>query len=205
MQPTVFVHSGLRHQQASPGITTSGIGLSNEESTEAEKPRNSSTAMVLGSRPTATSYTSIRTVDLSAFEEVISVSHLMHKLSLGNSAEPLSTAAPPWLLAALEAPPASGDTAHLAAQALAAAYFGRVHHQESMVQKGAVIYGRALKGLAADLEDPTKASHYLALTTIMCLGTYELVAFTSGQGWTQHAGAVAKLVGRLYGMFGYTY
>lgn len=117
----------------------------------------------------------------------------MFKFPLGSGTTNSPPSILPWL--SIDRPDLDLEcTPYLCARALAEAFFGRIHHQQRMIAKGSALYGQALQSLRADLQDPEKARGQLALMSMMYLGAYERVAFTSELGLFQHAGAMAKLV-----------
>jgi hypothetical protein len=48
-------------------------------------------------------------------------------------------------------------TAQVGVRALSTAYFGKIHHQQHVVELGSVLYGKALRTLNDDLRDAEKA------------------------------------------------
>lgn len=84
-------------------------------------------------------------------------------------------------------------TARDSVNALALAFFGKAHHQENIVQQGRQYYGKALRKLKDDLDNPNAIWSSSVLLSSMLLARYELVASTGSSGWIRHAGGVETL------------
>lgn len=70
--------------------------------------------------------------------------------------------------------------------ALAAAFYGRVQHQQRVSQQGAVLYGQALAKLAHDLNSNDTVWSVSVLLSIIALAVYEVsLASQSPHGQTQ--------------------
>ena len=111
--------------------------------------------------------------DLSGFKETIFRSFLVERL-LGGHRRP---DAPGWWLNETSNRTNGSGTYAISINALGAAFYGRVHHQESIVVEAARTYGRALRGLKEDLGNPIAAWSYETLAAAMALGMYEVCLY----------------------------
>lgn len=84
-----------------------------------------------------------------------------------------------------------------ALRALAAVYFGKVHHDTRIVDTGMHAYVRSLRRLRTALADPVAVLDVETLASVLCLGLYENVALTETTGWLAHYDGIAHLVSRL--------
>ena len=98
-----------------------------------------------------------------------------------------------WILACLSKKD-DHPAAHLALKCLATTFFGRQHHQESVVSDASYLYSQALRRLCQTLQDPQKAQTFDVLAATTALNLYEYIAFTSSRGWIHHAQGMAKLL-----------
>jgi len=98
-----------------------------------------------------------------ALENNIYISFLISNLFVG-----IGTGVP-WIQTLAE------DTKSLSATnsvlALSTAYFGRLNRQQGIVNGGLELYGKALRNLNNDLQDPAKA---LSLTVLLCAMTLQI-------------------------------
>ena len=189
---TVFVNQCLREQELPPKATI--LDKSSSWQIISKEPHmNSAASDVLVERLSSSSNPMPTTLNLNAFEDAIVYSYLVFKLPIV-----LSRVHPPPSQYGGQSGAGGGadlaSTSCLSARALAASYFARVHHLESMVVKGAALYGRALQSLRQSLQDPEAAGHHLVLASMMYLNDYERVIVTSETSWFQHIGAISKIV-----------
>lgn len=123
--------------------------------------------------------------DLSGFEEEIHLSFLCSKLFFGAPARGQNTLVEKsWIYGfplqctsnaqhESEQIPMS-LTCALATQALAKAFFGRMHGQQSIIVKGADLYGNALRSLRGDLQNFNSYESFSLLTSLMTVFVYEV-------------------------------
>lgn len=83
-----------------------------------------------------------------------------------------------------------------ALRALAAVYFGKVHHDTRIFDTGVRAYARSLRKLRAALTDPMAVFDVETLVSVLCLGLYENVALTETTGWLAHYDGIAHLIER---------
>ncbi|KAF2233633.1 hypothetical protein EV356DRAFT_199804 [Viridothelium virens] len=89
----------------------------------------------------------------------------------------------------------SNDSAVLlSVQTLAAAYYGRIHHQDRITHRARQLYGRALESLSREIADSDSHSNAQLLSSIVALTLYEMLTFQAATGWVQHAGGLARLL-----------
>lgn len=84
--------------------------------------------------------------------------------------------------------------AAISLKCLATMFFGRKHHQDAISMKAAKLYGQALVALSQALQDPHRDWSFDVLAATVALNYYEYMAFTTRQGWIQHAQGTAKLI-----------
>ena len=85
-------------------------------------------------------------------------------------------------------------TASIAIRCLAAGFFGRRHHQESITAFAGQGYGQALRSLHDLLHQPDGAQSHDAIAATTALNMYEYVNPTTGKAWIKHARGVARLM-----------
>ncbi len=98
-----------------------------------------------------------------------------------------------WILACLSKQD-DHPAASLALKCLATTFFGRQHHQASLVADASHLYSQALRSLCQALQDPHKARTFDTLAATTALNFYEYIVFTGSQGWIQHAQGMARLM-----------
>lgn len=157
-----YIHEGARLRQPRLSAET---GPQSEQPSVRTSPRQ---PFSLQERPPALHLQ--QSVDLSGFKDALFRSFLVEKL-LGGCLRP---DAPGWWLNETSHRADDSGTYAISTAALAAAFYGRVHHQESIVVEAARTYGRALRGLIKDLGNPTAAWSYETLSAAMALGMYEV-------------------------------
>ncbi|OBT55598.1 hypothetical protein VE04_03642 [Pseudogymnoascus sp. 24MN13] len=124
--------------------------------------------------------------DLSSFEEDIHLSFLCNKLFFGAPARGQKTLAEKsWIYRfAIRSTSKTGHeseqiptslTCALATQALAKAFFGRMHGQQAMTMKGADLYGSALRSLRGDLQHFDSYGSFSLLASLMTVYVYEIM------------------------------
>ena len=121
-----------------------------------------------------------------AFFDQICVTFLVHNF-LGHLDTGSKSLLPAW-----DVDKVSG-TASDSISALALAFFGKAHHQQKIIDRGAACYGKALRKLANDLNDKNAMWSFPVLLSSILLARYELVSSTGSAGWIQHAGGVERL------------
>lgn len=104
----------------------------------------------------------------------------------------------------------------LSVQSLAASFFGRVHRQPVIMERGVQLYGAALGGLSHLLQDPQRCWSFEALACANALELYEvgaqdliitrqvagmpnyllhqIVTYSVTFGWLRHAGGIGRLI-----------
>lgn len=126
--------------------------------------------------------------DVSSFEEDIHLSFLCNKLFFGAPARGQKTLAEKsWIYRfAIRSTSKTGHeseqiptslTCALATQALAKAFFGRMHGQQAMTMKGADLYGSALRSLRGDLQHFDSYGSFSLLASLMTVYVYEVGRF----------------------------
>ncbi|KAL1895886.1 hypothetical protein Sste5346_004983 [Sporothrix stenoceras] len=83
-----------------------------------------------------------------------------------------------------------------ALRALAAVYFGKVHHDTRIYDTGVRAYVRSLRRLRTALTDPVAVFDVETLASVLCLCLYENVALTEITGWLVHYDGIAHLIER---------
>ena len=84
-------------------------------------------------------------------------------------------------------------TSSIALDALITKFFGQASLQEELILEGTRYYTQALSSLRQDLASPNAFSlGTLAATSILSM--FELITFSSHNGWIQHAGGLARLM-----------
>ena len=84
--------------------------------------------------------------------------------------------------------------AFLALRALAGVYFGRRICEPSIVIQGTNLYGRALTALQNALQEGDRLDTFDLLTASTALQRYEAIVCTTGTGWIEHSGGIAKAI-----------
>jgi hypothetical protein len=104
----------------------------------------------------------------------------------------------------------------LSVQSLATSFFGRVHRQPVIMERGVQLYGAALGGLSHLLQDPQRCWSFEALACANALELYEvgaqdliitrqvagmpnyllhqIVTYSVTFGWLRHAGGIGRLI-----------
>ena len=85
-------------------------------------------------------------------------------------------------------------TAKDSVNALALAFYGKVHRQSKIVQQGADCYGKALRELAYDLNDENAMWSPSVLLSVFLLAHYESIKSIRSEGWIKHAGGAERLL-----------
>ncbi|KAL2066172.1 hypothetical protein VTL71DRAFT_2243 [Oculimacula yallundae] len=78
-------------------------------------------------------------------------------------------------------------------KALSSLYFGRIHRRKQSRDFGLQCYSKALRLLSKDLVCE-KAWELPALTNVLSLSVFEIMASPTGMGFLQHEGGVARLL-----------
>lgn len=125
-------------------------------------------------------------LDMSAFEDNIYISFLLSNFFLG--------VIMPTSLMHIHAKDTTSFAAQLSIRALGAAYFGRMHRQEDVMNRGISKYGNALRHLNEDLQDSKKAFSVSVLSSAITLEAYEFIAVSTTAGWIKHAGGIGRLI-----------
>lgn len=130
-------------------------------------------------------------LNLSAFREDICRSFLFHKLCPeGSYSKAIS-----WWVSPVPRVEVQSGTLVSAGKAMAAAFFGRIHQQQRILNEGTKYYGEALRNLNTDLSHTEKQYTFETLGATMALNMYEMIHLTSGiHGWVTHAGGIGKLI-----------
>jgi hypothetical protein len=130
---------------------------------------------------------------MHAFEDNVYESFTVSKLFFGTP-EPYTYGHPTSWLSAVSNMPNQSTMVKQSLQSLSAAFFGKMHGQRDIVQKGAMLYGKALAGLNKTLRDTNEAWSLDALVATVSLGIYEMVCSTTPLAWLHHAGGMARLI-----------
>ena len=151
-----------------------------------------------------------RSISLSAFQDDICRSFVLHKLTSG----PTITKGITWWLSPSPRVQVQAYTLVSASRAMTASFFGRIHRQPRIVAQGQSMYSEALHNLAQDIGHTVKSRTIETLGATMALNMYEVglpssktniekVALTVIQllnispmtpGWITHAGGVGRLI-----------
>ena len=118
----------------------------------------------------------INSIDLSGFKETMYRAFLIRNIYGGGDGDLIPNGPFWWLNATLDGG-ASSATHSVSTDALGAAFFGRVHHQNSIMTEGAEKYGTALQSLKKNLTQPQEAWSYYTLTAVTALSMYEVRQF----------------------------
>ena len=150
-----------------------------------------------------------RSISLSAFQDDICRSFVLHKLTSG----PTITKGITWWLSPSPRVQVQAYTLVSASRAMTASFFGRMHRQPSIIAQGQSMYIEALHNLGQDVGHVVKSRTIETLGATMALNMYEVglliqnhvekVALTVIQllnispmtpGWITHAGGVGRLI-----------
>jgi len=123
-------------------------------------------------------------ISLIAFRDNLEISYLLSHGFIGN----------PTITSCVANVPAPYPKKWHATKALSAMYFGRIHRRPEIMEQATVEYGKALRSLAEDLQDPEEAYSISVLTNVCILSIYESIASTTLFGWIKHAGGIGQLL-----------
>jgi hypothetical protein len=126
-------------------------------------------------------------------EQSIFISHLVDNLFVWHE-DPASPQSVSWISVLLRYSDDQAVLSFTTIRALATAYFAKVYGSSELMRKGAWFYSRALGALRAQLQDPKLVLEEDVLVSIICMGVYELLAFTQPTGWLNHYKGLARLV-----------
>ncbi len=111
-----------------------------------------------------------RSISLSAFQDDICRSFVLHKLTSG----PAVTKGMTWWLSSTPRVQVQAYTLVSASRAMTATFFGRLHQQPSIVAEGERMYVEALHNLAQDVGHDVKSRTIETLGATMALNMYEV-------------------------------
>lgn len=86
------------------------------------------------------------------------------------------------------------DVSYLAFNCLASAYFGTMQKCVDAVDRGSILYNKALRQLKISIVNPDTAYDHQNIAATMALAYYELVVNTHEAGWIQHVGGTGRLL-----------
>jgi hypothetical protein len=99
----------------------------------------------------------------------------------------------PWLMNSIM-PSDHNQAPQLAVRACAAAYFGKIHHHCSAIEKGTMLYTQALRALQKELFDSEQALTTDTLSATFLLALFEMITSKDMNGWLSHFLGVGHLV-----------
>ena len=117
-------------------------------------------------------------LNLSAFQEDICRSFLYHRLCAGHFSKGIS-----WLLSPAPRVEVQSRTLVSASKAMAAAFFGRIHHRPKIIREGNLFYVEALRNLSSDLSHDVKSTAFETLGATIALNMYEVCLPSSHSSW----------------------
>ena len=120
-----------------------------------------------------------------AFRRNMFISFLVDKLSDGRHKYGNSD----WWILQVQ----NSRTPAIALDALITKFFGQANFQKDFVTEGTKYYTQALSSLRKDLASP-EAFSLGTLAATSALSMFELITFSSHNGWIQHAGGLARLL-----------
>jgi hypothetical protein len=128
-------------------------------------------------------------------EDNVFTTHLIKSLfipSQGSNKVP-SPSLSLWLLSSI-LPSSPKNAPQLAVRACAAAYFGKIQRQVSAVEKGTVLYTKALRQLQRELFDSKQVFRTDTLSATLLLALFEMITSKDMNGWVSHFLGVGHLV-----------
>ncbi|KAL1961529.1 hypothetical protein VTN77DRAFT_1634 [Rasamsonia byssochlamydoides] len=125
---------------------------------------------------------SLQRSHLSQDEETLFTSHLVSSFFTEAVDSNSSPQVSPWVVFAMQHS-SLNCASRLALHALAAAYFGKVHHHQRALRKGALLYVNALRELRGALLHTPHALDATTLTMTLFLAMYESVTFNDPAAW----------------------
>lgn len=111
-----------------------------------------------------------RSISLSAFQDDICRSFVLHKLTSG----PTITKGMTWWLSPSPRVQVQAYTLVSASRAMTASFFGRIHRQPTIIAQGQSMYTEALHNLAQDVGHAVKSRTIETLGATMALNMYEV-------------------------------
>ncbi|KAH9218041.1 hypothetical protein DL95DRAFT_490600 [Leptodontidium sp. 2 PMI_412] len=126
-----------------------------------------------------------RELSVSGFQDKIHMSFLLSKFFVG------AKMFTPWMLKSCKW--SENCTTTQTMRALSGLYFGRMHRRKQSLDFGFQSYSKALRLLSKDLVSE-KAWELPALTNVLSLTVFEIMASSTGTGFLQHESGVARLI-----------
>ena len=126
-------------------------------------------------------------------ERMIFTSHLMQRLFSWNET-PASPFSASWIQVLLHDSAKSNELSRYSMSSLSTSFFGKVHADYRLMQKGASHYARALRALQIQLQDPKGVLEDSTLMAVLIMAIYEMVASEHPSGWLNHYKGLARLV-----------
>ncbi|TVY85428.1 Uncharacterized protein LSUE1_G000474 [Lachnellula suecica] len=126
-----------------------------------------------------------KTLSLAGFRDKVQLSFTIHNLFKG------WRLFVPWMMRGYRG--TDDCTTTQSVQALSAVYFGRMHNDRKIFDLGMISYCNALRLLGSDLKDNKAAFSVSAVTNVLALVIFEMMACSQG-GMIQHLGGVQKII-----------
>ncbi|KAL9080290.1 MAG: hypothetical protein Q9157_000940 [Trypethelium eluteriae] len=134
-----------------------------------------------------------RNLSLAGFANDLYCSFLINSYWASSASDDYAATNRTWFIACLTKGRAH-PTSYLALQALAMAYFGRKHHQHQIVFNSSALYGRALRALSGDIQNPDKVRSFDTLAAVTSLSLFEYCASTTPTAHIRHTSALSHIV-----------
>ncbi|KAI9760607.1 MAG: GAL4 enhancer protein [Chaenotheca gracillima] len=87
-----------------------------------------------------------------------------------------------------------GSLTLLSSRALAVLYFAKMNGVSSIMREGLGLYSKALKRLNRALQDKHEVRKTETYESVSVLNLFELISFTSDEGWVHHALGMGRLI-----------
>jgi hypothetical protein len=123
----------------------------------------------------------------------IFLAHLMRNLFPELRIDTESSSMSRWLVTTTQ-PSTQTYVSQLAVNALAAAYYGKLHCRQQAVDRGTMLYTRVLCEIQKDLCDPERVLDTATLASTLFLAFYELITSKDTTGWLTHFLGIGQLV-----------
>ncbi|TVY47417.1 Uncharacterized protein LOCC1_G004412 [Lachnellula occidentalis] len=127
-----------------------------------------------------------KTLDIGVFKDTVQISFMLDTLFAG------WRLFMPWVMTGYRN--VEECTTTQTVKALSCVFFGRMHNNRNIFDSGMVAYCNALRLLGSDLKDPKAAYGISAVTNVLSLVIFEMMASKGGPGIMQHLGGVQRLI-----------
>lgn len=130
---------------------------------------------------------------LATDNDDIFLAYLMENLLMETGTDTGSSSISRWVVATVQSS-SKNYTSRLAVNALAAAYYGKLHSRKHAVDRGTMLYTRVLYEIRKDLHDQERVFDTATLASTLFLAMFELVTFKDATGWLTHFIGIGQLV-----------